>query len=96
MVHATTFLAYFQDYVFALRPTYILYVVMTSSFWNFLYCSLISHKHASSVTVSHFVFFVFYSLIKIRENKRKMKKNKIKTKFIIFNSNKKSLKTIDK
>ena len=37
--------------------------------------------------VSHFVFFVFYSTIKIRENKRKMKENKIETKFIIFNFN---------
>ena len=39
------------------------------------------------VMVPHFVFFVFYSIIKIRENKRKIKENKIETKSIIFNSN---------
>ena len=86
MVHATTFLAYPKDYTFILRPTHILHIVMTLSFQNLLHYSLISHEHVTSVTVSHFIFFVFYSSIKIRENKRKMKENKIETKSIIFNS----------
>jgi len=37
--------------------------------------------------VSHFVFFVFLLFNKIRENKRKIKENKIETKSLIFNSN---------
>ena len=86
MVHATTFLTYPKNYVFALRPTYILYIVMILSFQNILHCSLISHEHVTSVTVSQFVFFVFYFSIKIRENKIEMKENKIETKSIVFNS----------
>ena len=35
------------------------------------------------VMISH---FVFYSTITIKENKRKIKENKIETKFIVFNS----------
>ena len=68
MVHATTFLAYPKDYVFTLRPICVPHVVMILSFQNLLHCSLISHEHVTSVTVSH---FVFYFLIKIRENKIK-------------------------
>ena len=52
MAHATTFLAYPKDYMFALRLTCILYVVMTSSIQNLLHCSLTSHEHVTSVTVS--------------------------------------------
>ena len=52
MVHATTFLAYPKDHVFALRPTYILYVVITLFFQNLLYCFLILHEYMTSVTVS--------------------------------------------
>ena len=86
MVHVTTFLAYSKDHVFVLKLTCVPHIVMMLSFQNLLYCSLILHEHVTSVTVSHFVFFVFYSSIKIRENKRKMKENKIETKSIIFNS----------
>jgi len=73
MVYATTFLAYSKDHAFALRPTYVPHIIITSFFQNLLHCSLISHEHVTSVTMSHFVFFIFYSSIKIRENKRKIK-----------------------
>ena len=39
-----------------------------------------------AISFPHFVFFIFYLTIKIRENKRKMKENKIETKSIVFNS----------
>ena len=94
MVYATTFLAYSKDHAFALRLICVPHVVMMLSFQNLLYCSLILHEHVTSVTVSQFVFFVFYSSIKIRENKRKMKENKIETKSIIFNSDSLSIKEL--
>ena len=52
MVHATTFLAYPKDYVFVLKPTCVLHVVIISSFQNLLHCFLISHEHVTYVTVT--------------------------------------------
>ena len=52
MAHATTSLAYPKDHIFALRPTYVLCIVMTSSIQNLLHCSLALHEHVTSVTVS--------------------------------------------
>ena len=52
MAYTTTFLAYSKDYVFALRPIYILYIVVMLSTQNLLHCFLVSHKCVTSVTVS--------------------------------------------
>ena len=51
MAHATTSLAYSKDHMFALRPTYVLYVVIISSIQNLLHCSLTSCEHMTSVTM---------------------------------------------
>jgi len=51
MVHATTSLAYPKDYVFVLRPTYVLYVVMMLSIQNLLHYSLTLHEYMTFVTV---------------------------------------------
>ena len=52
MVHATTFLAYPKDYVFVLKPTCVLHVVIILSFQNLLHCFLILHEHVTYVTVT--------------------------------------------
>ena len=52
MAHATTFLAYPKNYMFALKLTYVLCIVMMSSIQNLLYCFLASHEHVTPVTVT--------------------------------------------
>ena len=53
MVCATISLAYPKDHIFALRPTYILHVVMMSPIQNLLQYSLTSHSCVTFVTMSY-------------------------------------------
>ena len=52
MACATTSLAHPKDYVFALRPTYGLCVVMTLSIQNLLSYFLVLCEHMTSVIMS--------------------------------------------
>ena len=52
MVHATTSLAYPKNYVFVLRPTCVLHIVIMSSIQNLLQYSLTSCGCVTSVTMS--------------------------------------------